>query len=290
MRRLVSVACAVGAVTAALAAGSCSKGSSPAEPIPPPLPVATPTPAPARVTFEPPAVEAGCTRGQGSASADCGRSSSAFLPDLEAAIDRTVQEHPEYFNLTEQRGDGGYRILNRERYLAAVITNLDKAGLCGALDMYREAVFIKRTDEMSEGFLIDRNGFIRRGSGSYSHSCSPAAFPLKPEQAVVKMFVGFYNFDCPKSVTPPHHDARQVPITCDGLLTATPKDKNLRTVPPEAHGPAVEWFVTEGDFRIELYDGEHAFNKRIRPLQLGPFSVCANVFSATSCLRGEVIP
>ena len=122
--------------------------------------------------------------GRGSASARCdrSRSGSVFLADLDAAIDQVVREHPDYFNLDEQQGPGGYRLLKREAYVAAVIGAAEKRGLCAAVDMFGEILMVKRGDEQSEEFAIETpRSFLRRGESSYAVTCTPPPFPSRPK-------------------------------------------------------------------------------------------------------------
>jgi hypothetical protein len=280
------------AVAFAVIAGGCSKGSSPttAAPAPtptPPLPAPTPTPSSSVVRM----VEQGCTSGRGTANASCTRSSSFYLADLDAAIDQVIREHPEYFNLRENRGEGAYKIVNRNAYTAAVIDALGQRGYCAALDMFRDYFLLKRDDDRSEQFEIEGpSDFIRRGYQSFSSSCHPASFPLAVTEVVVKMWVGLYDFTCdPPSAAPPAPD-KTLPMACDGYVTATPKDKNLKTVPAAAHGPDITWFVRNGENRIRFLDWNQPFNRRVVPLSPGDFSICATVLEVTGCFNGEIVP
>jgi hypothetical protein len=236
-------------------------------------------------------VEAGCTRGRGSTDASCGRDQSLFFPDLNAAIEQVIREHPEYFNLKETRGEGSYKILQRGAYTSAVIANLEERGYCAALDMYRWSFLVKRDDSRSEQFEIEGpSDFVRRGLQSFEAGCRPASFPLEATEVVVKMWVGLYDYKCYPDYTPPELGST-LPMACDGLITATPKDKNLKTVPMAAHGPDISWFVRNGENRtIQLLDGEQPFNKRLTPLSPGDFSVCATVLQVTGCFNGQVVP
>ena len=211
---------------------------------------------------------------------------------MDAAIDQVVREHPDYFNLNETQGFGGYRLLNHDAYVNAVIGNLGKRGLCAAVDMFSEYFEVKKGDEQSEEFAIETpRSFLRRGEGSYGVTCTPAAFPLEAKEVVVKMFVGLYGFECPAGFAPPHPDDKRLPLSCIGFVTATPKDVNHRTVPPEVHGSDVEWFVRNGEHRIEVSDEPSStFNKVLKPLGTGEFSICAVVLGVTECLNGEVVP
>jgi hypothetical protein len=289
MKKLVAGAC-VAVVVFSVIAGGCGKGSAPTA-VPPatptPTPVAAPTPTPSTVQM----VEAGCTSGRGTANASCARSSSFYLADLDAAIDRVVREHPEYFNLKETRGEGSYKILDKGAYRSAVIDALGNRGYCAALDMFRDYFLLKKDDDRSEQFEIEGpSDFIRRGYQSFSTACHPASFPLAASEVVVKMWVGLYDFTCdPVSAAPPAPE-KTLPMACDGYITATPKDKNLKTVPAAAHGADITWFVRNGEDRIRFLDWNQPFNKRVVPLSPGEFSICATVLEVTGCFNGEIVP
>jgi len=293
MTKLVPVARALAVALSVAAAASCSKGSSPTA-APTPTPIAAPTPTPTLAPTPAPVrmVEQGCTSGRGSAQASCSRSTSFYLADLDSAIDQVVREHPEYFNLHETRGEGAYKILNRDAYTSAVIDALAQRGYCAALDMFRDYFLLKRDDDRSEQFEIEGpSDFIRRGYQSFSTSCHPASFPLAVTEVVVKMWVGLYDFTCDLPSQAPPAPEKSLPMTCDGYITATPKDKNLKTVPAAAHGPDITWFVRNGEDRVvRMLDWNQPFNKRVVPLTPGEFSICATVLEVTGCFNGEVVP
>jgi hypothetical protein len=292
MPKLVPGVCALAVALPLLAAIGCSRGSSGSSPT-----TLLPAPTPAPVVPPPPTapptarmVEQGCTSGRGTADAACSRSSSFYLADMDAAIEQVVREHPEYFNLTEKRGEGSYRILRRDAYTSAVLDALGQRGYCAALDMYRDFFLLKLGDDRSEQFEIEGpSGFVRRGYASFWNACRPAAFPLEATAVVVKMWVGLYDFECDDPAQAPPAPEKSLPLSCDGYITATPKDKNLRTVPPSAHGPDIEWFVRNGQERIRLLDWNQPFNKRVVPLVAGEFSVCAKVLDVTGCFNGEIV-
>jgi len=281
---------ASGVLVWAWAAGTlaCSAGRSPTMPLPSPTP--TPLLGPTAAPIH--AVEQGCSRGHGVAEAKCARSGSQLLRDMDAAIGAVVLQHPEYFNLKEEQGAGGYRLLARDAYLAALVEKLGEQGVCGAVDMFRETFLVKRVDDRSEQFSIDTiRGFLRRGEASYLSTCAPAAFPLEPKDVVVKMFVGLYAFKCVDGFVPPHPDDKKLPMQCLGYVTATPKDEKLRTVPAAVHGSDIQWFVRNGEQRIVVgEEPSSTFNKTLDPRLPGEFSICATVLGVTSCLNGEVLP
>jgi hypothetical protein len=138
-------------------------------PAPTPVPVATPTPAPTPV-----ANGCGLPKGTGSGVA-CPRTSPAFLADVDRAINQTVAQNPQLFNLNDERGGGGYLILNRNRFYQEVVSNLNRMGLCAVDDGVEVAV--KNVNSFSDQYRIDLStGHIRRGESSYRATCFPAWF------------------------------------------------------------------------------------------------------------------
>lgn len=139
---------------------------TPANPQPQPTP--TPTPPPPSAT---------CSPGSGSGSGDqCQRSSPQFLGDVDAAINRLVEQHPELFDVNDQQGAGGYLVLDPIRYHDGVVANLRAAGFCAQVFSYEE-IAVKRDNTFGEGYdILLSSNHIRRGEGSYRGTCSPAWF------------------------------------------------------------------------------------------------------------------
>jgi hypothetical protein len=172
------------AVPAAIALAlftSCG-GSSPVVPGTPTP--ATPTVAP--TTEPPPPIGAvSCPFGDGTLNTQCSRKKgSALLTDVDNAINAVIQQKPEIFNLDSEANPGSheFKILDREAYLNGVVTNLRAMGLCAERERdIGEYIHVKDSNEASETFGITlSSGHIRRGSGSYRETCSPASFPIDP--------------------------------------------------------------------------------------------------------------
>jgi hypothetical protein len=111
----------------------------------------------------------------------CQMESPTFLDDVNTAIDETVAQHPEYFNLSDQQGAGGYRVISLGGLTMGIIQNLDKKGICGGI--YGEELAVKNTNVFSDNYaLTSSKGYIRRGINSYRSTCYPASFsvPLPP--------------------------------------------------------------------------------------------------------------
>jgi hypothetical protein len=151
-------------------------------PVPQPQPTApnnpAPTPTPAQTQPPPPPVSGqGCGLPKGTGDGNnCPRSGASFLRDVETAIDRVVQQHPEMFDLNRSPGAGSYFIkVSRERYYAEVARQLNAMGYCAIDDSAELAV--KNTNSFNDQYRIDNSsGFIRRGDGAYRSTCFPAWF------------------------------------------------------------------------------------------------------------------
>jgi hypothetical protein len=146
-------------------------------PVPGPAPTQPPSGSPTPAPPAPPPTGGSCSLGPGPGSgANCPRTGPSFLGEIDAAINRTVQQQPGNFNLNDQRGNGGYRIHNIDQFLAGVVGNLRAMGLCAMVDGGGE-IAVKNTNSFSDQYdLILSSGHIFRGGGSYAATCTPAWF------------------------------------------------------------------------------------------------------------------
>lgn len=266
---------------------SCGGGSGPSNPPSggTPLPTPTPTPEP---TPEPPTQT--CALGYGQYLAQCDRDSPQFLNDVLGAIDEVVAEQPELFDLTQENGPGGYRVLDRDGYHQAVVDALAEDGFCSEFD--GAFVKVKNTNSFSEDYdIMVSDGFIRRGDGSYRDTCHPASFPIDPQDAIARIRVSFFTMRCPDGVEVPGLNQDVLPVGCIGTVTATPKDANEEDVPAAIHGPNISWTLDQDAEFVFVEDVENVpFNKNVAGRELGHFSLCATVKGIEGCLHGEVIP
>jgi hypothetical protein len=140
-----------------------------------------------------------CPIGKGSVDAPCQKLSPRLLDQLQAAIDRLVRDHPEIFNRADEDGahSGQYLVLKSDEYLDGVISNLRAAGLCAERTMDRERIVAKITNDFSEEWdVITSRGYIRRGRGSYIQTCTPASFPIDPQDVIHYVRTVFFGFEC----------------------------------------------------------------------------------------------
>jgi len=282
------------AAVAALVASSCGGGSSPVAPVSPtPAPQPTPTP----VGDGGGASANSCPIGKGSLSAPCERRSPQLLAEMEATIDRLVRERPELFNLQEEAAENTrqYRVLTANDYLDGLVANLRAAGLCAERTLDRERIVVKSTNAFSEEWdVLTSTGFIRRGRYSHVHTCTPASFPVEPQDVIAYVRTAFFSFECVPGVVAPHPREGRMPVGCDGFVTATPKQGNHDDVPAYIHGPDIEWELRDGEDVVRVEPDprfSNPFNKILRPTGVvGGFVLCATVLGKEGCLNGRTIP
>ena len=116
---------------------------------------------------------ASCSLGKGDVHATCAapaRGSSRLLQHVESAIDLLVREKPQLVDVGSQSpaNTNQYRVLDVDGYLDAVVTNLQRQGLCAERDpddLGSRRILAKDGNDFSEGFsiLTDR-GFMQRGA------------------------------------------------------------------------------------------------------------------------------
>lgn len=284
---------AAGLSAAALAVWACSgpppRGSAPSAVTGPssparafgaspnPLPSPSPTPSP-------------CPYGKGAVDTTCVRGVPVFLEKVDAAIEQLVQQRPELFNLEEEAGPGGYKVLDADQYHAGVVKNLEAMAFCADAD--NNQVQLKNSNDFSEHYdILVSTVHIRRGDGSYRATCNPAAFPLDAADLIDGIRVAFYGFRCPDGVEVPRNGAGELPVGCDGFVTATPKTRDNRDVDPRVHGPDIQWIHWEGQEQVKVDDFPgQPFNKTLTGVQEGTFRLCAVVKGVEGCLNGRVTP
>jgi hypothetical protein len=106
----------------------------------------------------------------------CGRETSRFYPDVEAAIGQLLKEKPELFDFTDVAARTDWpKIVNQEGYTQGLIQILKAKGYCARWDGRELAV--KNTSDWNEQFAVILSFiWIRRGEGIYRSTCYPSAF------------------------------------------------------------------------------------------------------------------
>ena len=152
------------------ACGSRTPATPALEPTPNPTPVPAPTPATARVAC-------GVGAGMGGLEERCPRTSPSFLAEVDAAINRVVERHPELVDLNDRAGRGGYFVRNIDEFFRLVVEEVAEGSrLCAIVDADLE-IAVKRNNAFSDQYkLMWSSGYIRRGDSSYRATCVPAWF------------------------------------------------------------------------------------------------------------------
>ena len=218
----------------------------------------------------------------------CDRQTAALSADVDAAITLLTQQHPEIFDLNQQAGEGGFKVLMPNEYYAGVIHNLQAGGFCAGYDFVE--LQVKNSTSFSEQYdIMLGSGHIRRGAGAYRATCSPPNFPLDAEDLIDHVRVGFFSIGCIAGVTPPRNGERLLHMGCSGFVTATPKDKNGDDVDARIHGERIDWTLDQDEPGVRMDDFPSvAFNKTVTATEPGHFKLCATVKGVRGCLNGEV--
>ncbi len=143
---------------------------------PTPNPNGTPNPNPTPTPAPPSGQSCGLGPGSGSGN-DCPLERPSFLSDVEAAIDDVIREQPGLFDLRDSSGGCGncYRVLDSDRYWAAVTAAIQRRGLCATND--GEELAVKNTNAWNDQYdIITGSGYVRRQLGAYRSTCYPAWF------------------------------------------------------------------------------------------------------------------
>ncbi|HEY8148199.1 MAG TPA: hypothetical protein VIK51_04665 [Vicinamibacteria bacterium] len=147
---------------------------------PTPTPAATPTPAPAPGTPTPaPAPPSGqaCSLGRGNGSgSDCPLERARFQEVVERAIDNVIRNNPSLFDKSKDRCVQGCPFVrDTDGYWDAVTDEVRRLGYCATND--GEELAVKNSNSFNDQYdIINSEGFVRRGTGSYRATCYPAWF------------------------------------------------------------------------------------------------------------------
>ena len=265
---------------------SCGGSSTPNTP-PSPTPSVAPTTAPSVAPTASPGASS-CRFGKGTLNTFCDRQVAAYSADVDAAISLLTQQHPEIFDLTQQAGEGGFKVLMPNEYYAGVISNLEARGFCAGYDFVN--LQLKNSTSFSESYdIMLRSGHVRRSAGAYRVTCSPPDFPLDAEDLIDSVRVSFFSIGCIPGVPPPRNGEKLLLMGCYGYVTASPKDENGDDIDARIHGDHIDWTLSQNETVVTMDDFPGVpFNKTITARHPGEFTVCATVKGVRGCLEAEV--
>ena len=158
------------AVLGAIALAGCGSSKSPAASNPAPTPTPTPAPAATPQAFSCPLA----------AMPDLHNTCPKLTPQLNEYVDKaiaqTVRDHPGLFDLHDDLFNGNYRVLDRSKYVKAVVEAIHAQGVCAVEEF--EEIAVKTSNDFNEQYNIwvSTGGYIRKGPGAYITTCFPAQF------------------------------------------------------------------------------------------------------------------
>ena len=139
------------------------------------------TPAPTPVTTPPPAAPSPSPAATGfvcplPALPDLHNNCPKLTPELDGyvtkAVDTVMAKHPELFDFDNNLGPLSPRVLDRQKYVNAVVDAIHDQGICAKDD--NEELAVKNTNAFNEQYNIwTSSGYVRR---SYITTCFPAQF------------------------------------------------------------------------------------------------------------------
>jgi hypothetical protein len=274
---------------------SCAGPSSSSGPVPPVSSTASGSSVSIKTSSPLPSASpsaAVCRYGSGTLEGECRRRADQLLvADVNAAIDRLAEHHPEYFDLESTAGPGQWRVLQPQAYLAGLVDELRTAGFCAETDK-ASIVSVKNSSDVSEDYnVLLPTDHVQRGSRLYAQTCRPASFPVEAKDAIAYVRVHFYSVDCPDGMTAPRNGANELPLGCRGFLTATPKQRNNLDVPHHIVGNEITWWMEKGADKIEVheYPDDNVYNKILVPRHVGAYQICASSHGVVGCQDAEVL-
>jgi hypothetical protein len=120
----------------------------------------------------------------------------------------------------------------------------------------------------------------------------PTATPIPTANPISYVRVGFYGIRCPGGEKGPDNARKELPMGCQGSVTATPKREDGTDVHSSEHGMDITWELVHGSVSVRVFpqlSGE-PFNRELVPSRPGGFMLCATVKGVMGCLSGEVTP
>lgn len=155
------------ALIAVFAASSACGSSGPtpvamATPTPVPIPSPSPTPLAFKCPFP--------------ALPDLHITCPKLTPELSGyvnnAIEAVVAQQPQLFDFSNNFGAGSWKVLDRQKYVSAVIAAIHAQGVCAKDD--NEEIAVKNSNSFNEQYNIyTSGGYVRR---AYITTCIPAQF------------------------------------------------------------------------------------------------------------------
>jgi hypothetical protein len=102
----------------------------------------------------------------------CPKLSPELSGYVNNAIEAVIAKRPELFDFNNNLGPGSWKVLDRQKYVDAVVSAIHDQGICAKDD--NEELAIKNTNAFNEQYNIwTSGGYVRR---AYITTCFPAQF------------------------------------------------------------------------------------------------------------------
>lgn len=135
--------------------------------------------------------------------------------------------------------------------------------------------------------IINTNTATNNQGGNPGSSPSPGQGGDLPAGSWVR--IGMFGQSCPSGVTVPSNGTRQIKLGCTASITATPKDQAGNDLPAAVHGTVIAWSVPAGSGVVNVTADSEPFNRTVRCLGTGTFTLAATVKGVTGSADFECV-
>jgi hypothetical protein len=133
---------------------------------PTPFPVPTPAPSPTPLAFVCP------LPARPDLHIECPKIDPKLSAYVNTAIENVIAQQPQLFDFNNNLGAGSWKVLDRQKYVDAVVRAIQAQGICAKDD--NEEIAVKNTNDFHEQYNIwTSGGYVRR---AYITTCIPAQF------------------------------------------------------------------------------------------------------------------
>jgi hypothetical protein len=131
-----------------------------------PTPVPTPVPSPTPLAFQ-------CNLpSRPDLHIECPKLEPRLSAYVNTAIENVIAQQPQLFDFNNNLGVGSWKVLDRQKYVDAVVRAIQAQGICAKDD--NEEIAAKNTNDFHEQYNIwTSGGYVRR---AYITTCVPAQF------------------------------------------------------------------------------------------------------------------
>ncbi len=139
-----------------------------------PVAVATPTPAPTAAPSPSPTAQAFVCPFPAlpDLHINCPKLEPELKDYVNSAVEVVIAQQPRLFDFNNNLGAGSWKVLDKQKYVSAVIEAIHAQGICAKDD--NEEIAVKNTNSFHEQYNIyTSGGYVRR---AYITTCIPAQF------------------------------------------------------------------------------------------------------------------